>query len=86
MIGVLGGKLLHEIFLRSYPLPVADLFSDSPTAISDVAGASVILDLVLNFVGNFALMGVVLKGGDESERIKEGSPMFEPFCNDFTVI
>ena len=60
MVGVAGSELLHQLFPRSYPLAIAHLLSYSPAAIPDIAGARVVLSLVLYLESDLALMGVVL--------------------------
>jgi hypothetical protein len=60
VVGVAGSELLHQLFPRSYPLAIADLLSHSPAAIPDIAGARVVLSLVLYLESDLALMGVVL--------------------------
>ena len=86
MVGIAGSELLHQLFPWSYPLAITDLFSHSPTAIPDVAGACVVLGLVLYLKGDLALMGMMLQGGDESKGIEEGSPIFESSRDDLSIV
>lgn len=52
----------------------ADVLAHAPTSVSDVAGSTCTDCVVFEFVGEFAVVSVVLHGCNEGKLVEERSP------------
>ena len=87
VIGMARLVVLHELRLRSYILHLACVFSHAPTTVTNISGSLSIIDsVILDFVGELAVVSVVLHSSLELIFIEQWSPVLKSCLNDEAII
>ena len=86
VVGLLIRKRLDQLWALRVFFYRAYVLTYTPAAVPDVAGSGGADCVILDFIGEFAVVGVVLHRGDEGELVEEGSPVGQSLVNHQPVV